>query len=141
MGSYFVIQASGKMYEASSVILAAGVVQGKTFPGEKELLGRGVSYCATCDAILYRGKTAAVIGYTKEAEGESEFLAELAEKVYYLPMYKEEPEITEETGKIQIIREKPQAITGTDQVEILQTDKREYHVAVSYTHLTLPTIA
>lgn len=128
MGSYFVIQASGKMYEASSVILAAGVVQGKTFPGEKELLGRGVSYCATCDAMLYRGKTAAVIGYTKEAEGESEFLAELAEKVYYLPMYKEEPEITEETGKIQIIREKPQAITGTDQVEILQTDKREYHV-------------
>ena len=104
MGSYFVIQASGKMYEASSVILAAGVVQGKTFPGEKELLGRGVSYCATCDAMLYRGKTAAVIGYTKEAEGESEFLAELAEKVYYLPMYKEEPEITEETGKIQIIR-------------------------------------
>lgn len=48
--------------------------------------------------------------------------------MYYLPMYKEEPEITEETGKIQIIREKPQAITGTDQVEILQTDKREYHV-------------
>ena len=128
MGAYFAIQASGKMYEASSVILAVGVVQGKTFPGEKELLGRGVSYCATCDAMLYRGKTAAVIGYTKEAEHESEFLAELAEKVYYLPMYREEPEITEKAGKIQIIREKPQAITGTDQVEILQTDKGEYHV-------------
>ena len=69
MGSYFVIQASGKMYEASSVILAAGVVQGKTFPGEKELLGRGVSYCATCDAMLYGGKTAAVIGYAERSRG------------------------------------------------------------------------
>lgn len=123
MGEYFAIQASGKMYEASSVILAAGVVQGKTFPGEKEFLGRGVSYCATCDAMLYRGKTAVVIGYTEEAERESEFLAELAKKVWYIPMYKETPKLPD---TIEIIREKPLEIGGTDLVGYLKTDAGEY---------------
>ena len=56
MGSYFGIQASGEIYEADTVILATGVVTGKMLEGEKEFLGRGVSYCATCDAMLYRGK-------------------------------------------------------------------------------------
>lgn len=125
MGEYFAIQASGKMYEASAVILAAGVVQGKTFPGEKEYLGRGVSYCATCDAMLYRGRRAAVIGYTEEAERECEFLAELAEKVYYIPMYKREPALPEH---IEILREKPMEITGADLVEYLKTDAGEYRV-------------
>ena len=125
MGEYFAVQASGKMYEASSVILAAGVVQGRTFPGEKEFLGRGVSYCATCDAMLYRGKTAAVIGYTEEAQRESEFLAELAEKVYYLPIGKEKVHLPE---SIEIIREKPLEITGQDLVEYLKTDAAEYKV-------------
>ena len=50
MGGYFGIQTPDAMLEASSVILAGGVVMGKTFPKEDELLGRGVSYCATCDA-------------------------------------------------------------------------------------------
>lgn len=125
MGEYFAIQASGKMYEASAVILAAGVVQGRTVPGEKEFLGRGVSYCATCDAMLYRGKTAAVIGYTEEAQRESEFLAELAEKVYYFPMGKGEVHLPE---SIEIIREKPLEIKGRDLVEYLKTDTAEYKV-------------
>ena len=47
MGDYFGIQASGEILEASTVILAAGIVMGKPFPGENELLGSGVSYCAT----------------------------------------------------------------------------------------------
>lgn len=50
MGGYFGIQTPDAMLEASSVILAGGVVMGKPFPKEDELLGRGVSYCATCDA-------------------------------------------------------------------------------------------
>ena len=63
--------------------------------GEKEFLGRGVSYCATCDAMLYRGKKVAVIGYSKREEAEAEFLAEVADKVYYFPMYKNEPQLSE----------------------------------------------
>ena len=61
MGDYFALQSGDEMIEASSVILATGVVQGKPLPGEEALLGRGVSYCATCDAPLYRGKRVAVI--------------------------------------------------------------------------------
>ena len=62
MGDYFAIQAGGEVLEAKSVILACGVVSGKTLPGEEEMLGRGVSYCATCDACFYKGKKVAVIG-------------------------------------------------------------------------------
>lgn len=72
MGDYFGIQASGEILEASTVILAAGIVMGKPFPGENELLGSGVSYCATCDAQFFRGKEVAVIGYGREAEQEAD---------------------------------------------------------------------
>ena len=78
MGSYFGIQTPDAMLEASSVILAGGVVMGKPFPKEDELLGRGVSYCATCDAHFYPGKTVAVLGYNAESCREAHFLAEPA---------------------------------------------------------------
>ena len=87
MGDFFAIQGHAENYEASTVILATGVSAEKPFPGEKENLGRGVSYCATCDASLYRGKSAIVIGYSAKEEAEAAFLAEVADKVYYLPMY------------------------------------------------------
>lgn len=119
MGNYFAIQASGEMIEASSVILAAGIVMGKPFPGENELLGRGVSYCATCDAQFFKGKGVAVIGYGREAEQEANFLAEVVDKVHYFPMGKEEPDLSE---KIHIIREKPVEILGQQIVEGLKTD-------------------
>lgn len=47
------------------------------------MLGRGVSYCATCDACFYKGKKVAVIGYGKDAEHEADFLAEVAAEVLY----------------------------------------------------------
>ena len=125
MGSYFGIQASGEIYEADTVILATGVVTGKMLEGEKEFLGRGVSYCATCDAMLYKGKKVAVIGYSKREEAEAEFLAEVVDKVYYFPMYRDEPQLSE---NIEIVREVPKKIFGTDLVEGLQTNKGEWKV-------------
>ena len=53
------------MEEAGAVILATGVSRGKKFPGEVEFLGRGVSYCATCDGMLYR-----CLLYTSDAADE-----------------------------------------------------------------------
>ena len=59
----FVVKTATASYEADSVILAAGAARkAPRLPGIKELEGRGVSYCATCDAFFYRGKTAAVLG-------------------------------------------------------------------------------
>ena len=58
----------------SAVIIAAGITREKLYPGEGEFLGRGVSYCATCDGMLYRGKTVAVIGNGEEAAHDADFL-------------------------------------------------------------------
>ncbi len=90
MGSYFALQGKD-MFEASSVILATGVFQGKTLPGEEDLLGRGVSYCATCDAPLYRGKDVAVVAYSPSEEEEAAYLATVARSVDYYPVYKGAP--------------------------------------------------
>jgi len=72
-----------EMYNAKAVVLAAGVARGKKFPGETEFLGRGVSYCATCDGMLYRGKSVAVIGYADSARQEAEFLRSIGCGVTY----------------------------------------------------------
>jgi len=125
MGSYFGLQVSQDIYEAETVIVATGIVTGKAFKGENELLGRGVSYCATCDAPLYRNKTVAVIGYSPKEESEAEFLAEVCEKVLYIPMYKEETKLSD---KVTIINEKPTAVIWENKVKSLQTEKNNYEV-------------
>lgn len=91
MGDYFALQSAEEMFEAKSVIIATGVVTGKTMPGENENLGNGVSYCATCDAALYKGKEAVVVGYAPKEEEEVIFLAEKAKKVTYIALYKNVP--------------------------------------------------
>jgi len=70
---------------AKAVILAPGVEARKlNIPGEAEFLGRGVSYCATCDGALYRGKQVAVIGGGDSAVEEGLFLTKFADAVYVI---------------------------------------------------------
>ena len=76
------VLADNEVYEAKTLLLAGGVVTAKSYEGEEEFLGRGVSYCATCDGFLYRGKTIAVFCGAKRYEHEVEYLAGIAEKVY-----------------------------------------------------------
>ena len=59
MGDYFALMSGDDMYEATTVILATGVEYGKPIKGEEEFLGKGVGYCATCDAPLYKDKKVA----------------------------------------------------------------------------------
>ncbi len=126
-GDFFVLQRNnGEMVEATTVILATGVVAGKPYPGEDTFLGRGVSYCATCDAPLYKGKTVAVIGGSSHEEAEAEFLSEVCAKVYYFPLYKDEPAFKAEN--IEVHREKPAEIIGDMKVRTLKTDQNEYSV-------------
>ena len=95
MGDYYALQGAEVMYEASTVILASGVSTAKALPGEDEYLGQGVSYCATCDAPLYRGKKTAVIGYNEKEESEARFLSEICAEVLYFPMYSLDEAVTE----------------------------------------------
>ena len=121
MGDYFSILSKAgtedRMYEAKSVILAMGVNFGKPLPGEEAYLGKGVGYCATCDAPLYRGKTVTIVAYSKKDEEEAEYVASLAQKVYYVPMYKEEVSLPEH---IEVINDTPVAIKGNENVQALE---------------------
>ena len=83
-GGNFTLLADTEMYEAKTVLLAAGIAVAKGFDGEKEYLGRGVSYCATCDGMFYKGKTLAVYCGDKNFIPEVSYLADIAEKVYLL---------------------------------------------------------
>ncbi len=123
MGDYFALQAGEEMLEAKTVILATGVVMAKTLPGEEELLGRGVSYCATCDAPLYRGRTAAVIGYSPREETEAAFLAGVCSNVIYFPMYAESTELPQ---TVEVIREKPEGILKAETGLKVKTAEGEY---------------
>ena len=108
-------------YQSRSVILAVGIPVVADIKGESGLLGRGVSYCATCDGPLYRGKDVAVIGYTDQAEEEVEFLCEVAQSVHYLPQYRIDADRKERLmaisgGRLTILNGKPVAIDGEDSV-------------------------
>ncbi len=88
MGDHYALNMGADFCEAKTVILTTGVAMKNTLPGEAERVGRGVSYCATCDGALYKGKTVAVVCTNARFEHEVKYLAELAEKVYFLPTYK-----------------------------------------------------
>ena len=83
MKDKFTLLADKKMFEARAVILCLGAETIKPLPNERELLGRGVSYCATCDGMLYKDKKIAVFCDNAESEEEVEYLSELASEVYY----------------------------------------------------------
>jgi Thioredoxin reductase len=114
MGEYFALAVNEKMYEAKTIILATGIEYTKPLKGEEEFIGRGVGYCATCDAPLYKGKVVTIIGYNREAEEEANYVSELAEKIFYVPMYKAEYNL--KRGNIEILKDKPVEIQGEDRV-------------------------
>ncbi len=89
MGGYYNVMAENQFFETETIILAMGVVSANQYAGEAEFMGRGVSYCATCDGALYKDKTIAVVCTAKRFEHEIDFLADMAEKVYLFPFYKD----------------------------------------------------
>lgn len=88
------IEANGKqkkvittdnVYEASSVIIATGSENKKLgLPNEDQLIGKGISYCATCDGAFYKNKKVAVVGGGNTALEDALYLADVAEKVYLI---------------------------------------------------------
>ena len=83
--SRFIVHTSSRKFVSQSVILAFGKTpRDLGVPGEDILKGRGVSYCATCDGPLYRGKVVAIVGSTEHAVEAAVMLSDLAEKVYFI---------------------------------------------------------
>jgi len=112
LGKSFSVSCGQDYYEAKSIILTVGISQQLVFSGEEQFLGMGVSYCATCDGMLYRGKKVAVIGMNEEAASEAEFLRSIGCEVEYFDK----------------ARAKKYEIRGNENVTALIADDTEYSV-------------
>ncbi|HCT92908.1 MAG TPA: thioredoxin reductase [Lachnospiraceae bacterium] len=113
MGANYALMAGSEFYETRAVILATGTARTAVLPGESALVGKGVSYCATCDGGLYRGRTIAVVCNAARFEHEAEFLAGLAAGVYYFPLYKD-PALSGEN--VELMEERAVEILGEERV-------------------------
>ena len=120
MGESFALSLGADFVEARKVILATGAKQPRLLPGEERLLGRGVSYCGTCDGMLYRGKNVAVIGAGAEAVPEANFLMSLCASVTYFG----KPDDALDS-RIQLRSEKVSQITGDQRASGLIADGQE----------------
>ncbi|MBI4844701.1 MAG: FAD-dependent oxidoreductase [Nitrospirae bacterium] len=115
------VMAMDKTYYGKSVIIATGSMGRKaSIKGEAELLGRGVSYCAICDAAFYKGSTVCVVGDSEEAIKEAELLTRFAANVYLIAPSKEikrnHPAL--ESGKVTVLADhRVTSIEGDDVVK------------------------
>ena len=113
MGSHYAVMAGSEFYEAKTILLATGVAAVGTLPSEQEMVGRGVSYCATCDGMLYRGKTIAILCNNARFEHEVAYLANLAQNVNYFPTYRNVGQLPE---NVRIMEDKAMAVLGETRV-------------------------
>ena len=125
MKEKFIVTAGQNSYEGKTVILATGVENALPIEGEEDFLGRGVSYCATCDGFLYKDKTIAIVCTSKRLEHEIEFLLKIAKKAYVVPLYKG---LGIHSENAEIIIKKPQKITGGLRVDAFHIGDRELKV-------------
>ena len=80
----FMVTVGSEFYQGKALILAPGVSRAAKYPGESEYLGRGVSYCATCDGMLYRNRDVVVVGRGHEAPAEANYLQSIGCRVTYV---------------------------------------------------------
>ena len=126
MGDGFSVLAGSDVLMARSLILALGVAARVTFPGEAEHLGAGVSYCATCDGMLYRGKTVAVIGQAHDAPEEANALFDIGCDVIYFGLGGRPQALN---PAIKFHTAKKYQVTGAGAVEALLADGQSYSVS------------
>ena len=118
MGKTFGVSAGKEFAEGRALLLATGIAQRSTFPGEAEFLGRGVSYCATCDGMLYRGKPVIVVGRSPDAPLEANYLKSLGCQVTYVAGQR--PEGLD--GDVPFVQGSRLAVIGEQAVTALEVD-------------------
>ena len=118
----FALTVGSDVYQGRALVLAPGVVRTAKFPGEETLLGRGVSYCATCDGMLYRGRNVMVVGRTKDAPEEANFLHSIGCRVTYVSAQRPE----ELNGDIAHLAGTKLAVMGEERVSALSVDGQEH---------------
>lgn len=124
MGESFMLLVENDVLEAKAVVLAMGAARPVLLPGEEEQVGRGVSYCATCDGMLYRGKRIAVLSASLQGVEETHFLAGLAAEVDYYSLKRHQTDGLD--GHVKQMDEKPVSI-GRDNAGMVLTTDRSAH--------------
>ena len=121
-GDIYMTLVGNDIIESRAIVLAMGAARPKLLPGEEDLLGRGVSWCGTCDGMFYRGKKVAVLSAWTGGIEEAEFLAGLASEVdYYLLAQHVQPE----NPPYRLCEGKPQSIRHEANQLVLVTDAGE----------------
>jgi thioredoxin reductase (NADPH) len=116
---YFELGTPNSQYNADTVILATGISRSSLLPGEKEFLGRGVSYCAKVDGAEYKGKRVAAIATVPDAMEEIEYLADICSEVIFIPRF--QGFVAPKRKNVTVVLDQPTDITGTDRVTGLHT--------------------
>lgn len=127
-GETKIVKTEDDEYEAKAVIIATGSDNRHLgLENEDKLTGRGVSYCATCDGALYKGKTVAVAGGGSGALYEAEYLADVVEKVYLIHRrdeFRGEEKLVEELkekGNVEfILNSNVTKLNGEDKLESIE---------------------
>lgn len=123
LGDSFAALGSDRDFSAKAVVIATGSVQEASIPGESRLLGMGVSYCATCDGPLYKGKRVVVLGYTPHAIEEANFLAQICSEVTYVAARSAKAEDAPEIAEgIRVLKKRVLGIRGENKVEEVELD-------------------
>ena len=117
----FMITVGSQYYEGKALVLAPGVVRQAKYPGEENSLGRGVSYCATCDGMLYRDKPVVVVGRSKDAPTEANYLHSIGCRVTYVSVKESEGL----DSAISTVQASKLAIKGEQTVTALEADGKE----------------
>ena len=119
MGEYFAIEIENdsEMIEARSVIMATGIELKKDLINEDKFFAKGVNYCATCDAALYKGKKVLVIGINDESVSEANFTSEIVGNLVFVNMTGKDVSLNPNIEKIE--GEIPVGFDGRDRAEKL----------------------
>jgi thioredoxin reductase (NADPH) len=122
----FIVKTLKKEYRAKQIIFAAGMKRRKlNIEGEVKLYGRGISYCATCDACFYKNKVVSVIGGSDAALSAAILLAEYASKVYII--YRRDKFFRAEPAWVKLVEKekKISSLFNEELVEIMGDKKVE----------------
>lgn len=139
-GDSFSVLAGNDLYLGKSIILTMGTARVRLLEGEEALVGQGVSYCATCDGMFYKGGTVLVVASDEEAAEEAIYLSTLAKVIYvkerphdtrHLP-----PQIEQHAGKpLSFSLKGEQIALMTDQGEVVADGAFVMRPAVAMTQL------
>ncbi|MEG0268615.1 MAG: FAD-dependent oxidoreductase [Clostridia bacterium] len=116
----FMLLVENDVMESKAIVLAMGAARPVLLPGEEAQVGNGVSYCATCDGMFYKGKRIAVLSTSLQGVEETEFLCTLASEVDYYHL--KAHNVDQLSPTVHVMSEKPKAIGRDDAGITLTTD-------------------